>query len=849
MANRVIRAYNQILTAAQELLPYYSRQYLDAYTAAPIRLASWNQVEIEAINMYYTLSGFHLYGESHENANDINNLARLCVNHCYQQSRAFVFAVDSNQGTLKVFWGTNHHSAPALKTIISANLEGASVHNTGQDAQFVNAVSQYTGLITGIPNLECGDIDLIINSISNKCKCRFAFLGVPIDNNLIHNEIGNLNEIIRSVKLVSKRNDTFGGGRQRIFEHEHYEATELLELCEKLKLRLNEGLATGLWHSCIWFGADTNDAAMNLASVISGALQKNIEYNQDNYWEIPRIFFTGGTGMYCNSRWRMPLLNLYTNPFESLFQNSLATVVSSNELASQCQLPIQSHKGYFVRHMGESLTSQGGFDKVQSAETQDNGILLGKLNEDNYFLPVEILARHALISGSTGSGKTTTVKRILTVLNKLHIPFIVLESAKKEYAELTKIAGMEKLKVYSSGGDALPLKINPFEPEDGTLLTNHIEALTAAFTSLFDGEDPIPLAISELVQLSYKKRGWDTSKRADINSEKPWPIIQDMLDHLDECIDSIGYGPEVRDNVRGAVRLRLRSLTQGHIGAALNTYENISINEFYRNSAVIDLDDFVRAKSFIAGIIAIKVGQHARKNAVTITEENEHKKLHRLLVIEEAHHLLPDSSQPDISKARGEAAGYFTHMLSEIRSYGTGLIIADQSPAYISRHAIGNTAVKIIHNLNEGDDIKAIKTSLGFKEHQIDHLRTLKPGEAIVSISGEAAVNLVKLSNEFEFRADNNLACLFCDRSECDYSAEIRGSSAYISDRDRNYIRANGISPAVFSRVLKDIETRVMTAFPPFKKLCIAGLLAESATENQQLCKEALFDYVHSERS
>lgn len=839
MVNRVIQSYNQVLQSVGDAHHFLSRSYLDAFAGAPVTLSLEELAPVNSINMYYTLSGYEMYGTREENARRLASLANLLVNSCYQHNKPFVFLVGKDAGALRVSLGVNYLVAPGIKDTVMNNLHGAIVANTGLSAKFVSTATRHAGLITGVARLDAGDIDLVINAMGRKGNYVLAVLAVPVDKGNISGEIQRLNAMIQSLQQVASRRETFGSGRQRVFESENSAVVDLLELCNQLKDNLNTGLTAGMWHTCIWFGGDSPDTATRLAGVASGALQKNIKMDSEQgYREMPRVLYTD-VAFINNSIWHLPVISLYAVNIPSLYANSLTTVIGSAQLASLCQFPAESHPGYLVRHLGESRISQGGFDKSASTAATPGSILLGRIDQsdDAYYLPADMLVRHAFVAGGTGSGKSTTVRKLLSQLATEGIPFVVLEAAKKEYWELTMLRGMENVRVYSGGQDTLSLKLNPFEPEDGALLSNHIDALAAAFLSLFDAEDPIPLVISELLKLAYEKRGWNPTRRAYRDSEKPYPVIQDMLDHLDECIDSIGYAPEVRNNVRGALKVRLRSLTQGHYGNVLNTHENISARDLYATSAIVELDDFTgKTKSFIAGIIALKVGQFAKQCAAS-------SNLDRLLVLEEAHHLLPNSEQADVSQAKGEAAGYFANMLSEVRAYGTGLVIADQSPAYIARNAIRNSAVKILHNLSEGDDIQAIKSSVGLKDFQVDLTRTLKPGQAVVAVAGWPEVVLVQVDSNMEHRKAFNLACLQCCRENCNHAAVIAVNLAIITQRERNYIQGNGYTLSNLRRLINDLETRVLEEFPRHKKLCLAGLLVRGAAENVQRCRETLYDY------
>ena len=85
---------------------------------------------------------------------------------------------------------------------------------------------------------------------------------------------------------------------------------------------------------------------------------------------------------------------------------------------------------------------------------------------------------------------------------------------------------------------------------------------------------------------------------------------------------------------------------------------------------------------------------------------------------------------------KGKAIETFNNILSEIRAYGQGIIVADQIPTKISPDVIKNTNLKIIHRLFSLDDRNAVGDAIGLDTKQKKGLIHLNTGEAIVFHSG-----------------------------------------------------------------------------------------------------------------
>lgn len=71
-------------------------------------------------------------------------------------------------------------------------------------------------------------------------------------------------------------------------------------------------------------------------------------------------------------------------------------------------------------------------------------------------------------------------------------------------------------------------------------------------------------------------------------------------------------------------------------------------------------------------------------------------------------------------------------MIAEIRSYGTSIIIADQSPTKVGRNIVANTNVKVIFKLVEKENKDAISTATNMNEADYDLLGRLGVGEALL---------------------------------------------------------------------------------------------------------------------
>ena len=133
-------------------------------------------------------------------------------------------------------------------------------------------------------------------------------------------------------------------------------------------------------------------------------------------------------------------------------------------------------------------------------------------------LPVRSLTKHALLAGSTGSGKTTTAMEILRQLWLDHrIPFLVIEpvnSDADDYRRLAAEPGFADLEVCTVGDEGgRPLRFNPFEVPPGRPGRRAHGQPAACFKAAFGLWEPLPSIYQDALSLTYLRSGFLASER------------------------------------------------------------------------------------------------------------------------------------------------------------------------------------------------------------------------------------------------------------------------------------------------------------------------------------------------
>lgn len=352
--------------------------------------------------------------------------------------------------------------------------------------------------------------------------------------------------------------------------------------------------------------------------------------------------------------------------------------------------------------------------------------------------------RHVFVTGATGSGKSETVRRLLGSLHGRGVPWLVVEPAKSEYRSMARSLGTTPLVVIRPGAaDEPPAGLNPLEPSSihvsGTThtfpLQTHLDLLRGLFEASFEPTDPFPQVLASALTRTYDRAGWNVALgRADRPGAvpPPWPSLGDLNRTALEVVDEIGYGTEVRDNVRGFVAVRLEHLRQGTAGRFLEGGHPLDLDALMRGPALLEIEDLGddRDKAFVIGLVVIRLVEVLRLRQ---KHQLQGPGLNHVLVIEEAHRLLR-RIEPG---APGEhAVSMFANLLAEVRAYGEGLVVAEQIPVKVVPDVVKNSALKIMHRLPSLDDREFVGGGMNLDEEQSRFVVSLPPGEAAVHAAG-----------------------------------------------------------------------------------------------------------------
>jgi hypothetical protein len=532
---------------------------------------------------------------------------------------------------------------------------------------------------------------------------------------------------------------------------------QYVELLKTALVSAGDGLATGAWRTAIYLVGD-HETYPRLASawrsVMSGA--KSLPEPVRTF-DIPEISDLARMWAMPNTE-GAPGPGWYRRPFE------YQTLLSTAQLAACVHLPELETPGFTVRPAPTFSVSR------PLPPTDRPAIDIGEVMVQQrptglpYRLELDQLTRHAFVAGLTGSGKTNTLMHVLSQAAAAGVPFLVVEPAKTEYRELLGRTDLgSDLRVFTVGREQVaPLRVNPFEVPPGVDVSTHLDLLKAVFTASFALWIPLPQVLEQCLVDLYTERGWDFGSGehppGDPTGPANVPRLADLVAAVERTVPTLGYKSESTQEITASLTTRLNALRRGARGLMLDVERSIPMDEILRGPTVIELealgDD--ADKAFMMGLILIRLYEHRRAAHAGARSAAAREgspppppgRLRHIVVVEEAHRLLgSERKQTDAWTAdpKGAFVDAFGQMLSEVRAYGQGIVVADQVPVRLAPDVLKNTNLKIAHRLVAGDDRQSMAMAMSMKDEQATQLSVLPPGRAAVFSEGDHTPVIVQV--------------------------------------------------------------------------------------------------------
>ena len=528
---------------------------------------------------------------------------------------------------------------------------------------------------------------------------------------------------------------TIGSSKNYTLTLHNKHIEELMKRIDQELERISMSESTGLWSVASYFFSYDNDfaSAESAATIFKSIMQgeeSGVETSAINSWIDNAKNVNLLKNSVCHLSHPVFSNNLTVNGESLKVENS--SLLSSKELAMLLSLPHKSVPGFpVVEHVSLAKEVIRNNESPKKREVSLGCIYdLGKVHTENHVkLDVKSLTQHVFVTGSTGCGKSETIYKLISETKQVVARFLVIEPAKGEYKNV-----FGDVSVYGTNPLLMPLlRINPFSFPVGVHVLEHIDRLTEIFNVCWPMYSAMPAVLKKAMLDAYESCGWDL--RLSINrksqDENVFPSFLDLFQSLEKVITESAYSEEVKSNYSGALLTRVESLTNG-LNGEIFSVNDLSNKILFDDNCIIDLSRVgsQETKSLIMGILIMRLSEYRMTEA-----KIQNSALKHLTVLEEAHNILKRVSteqSQEGSNMAGKSVEMITNAIAEMRTYGEGFVIVDQSPTSVDKAAIKNTNTKIVMRLPDEDDRKVSGKAAGMNDKQIDEISKLPTGVAVV---------------------------------------------------------------------------------------------------------------------
>lgn len=539
--------------------------------------------------------------------------------------------------------------------------------------------------------------------------------------------------------------NSLGSSQAITLNTENKIVSNLLDRIDTQLERIKEFETFGMWECAAYFISEeppvAEIAAATYKSIIQGK-NSGVEVSSINSWNED------------NAKEIIKNINNFEHPSfrynDNIFVKA-TSLISSKELGIQMGLPKKSVIGFPVVEYSsfaqEVITYNANEDNDRKSITIGKIFNMGKITEKVMQLSKKSMAMHTFITGSTGSGKSNTIYEMLDQLDIVGVKFMIIEPAKGEYKNV--FGNRNNVTVLGTNPNYSELlRINPFKFPKSIHVLEHVDRLIEIFNVCWPMYAAMPAVLKDAVLSAYEDCGWDLVESVNRISDELFPTFADLERELWTVIENSAYSDELKGNYIGSLVTRIKSLTNG-LNGQIFVSDEIDNKLLFDENVIIDLSRIgsLETKSLIMGILVMRLNEYRMSEA---TEMNS--KLKHVTVLEEAHNILKRVSteqNSESSNVSGKSVEMLSNAIAEMRTYGEGFIIADQSPNAVDVSAIRNTNTKIIMRLPDEVDRRLAGKAAALKDEQLDEIAKLPKGVAVVYQNDWIEPVLCKI-NKFE---------------------------------------------------------------------------------------------------
>ena len=314
-------------------------------------------------------------------------------------------------------------------------------------------------------------------------------------------------------------------------------------------------------------------------------------------------------------------------------------------------------------------------------KTNDISILLGSTNQGEkvFWRPFEETNQHLLVCGSSGSGKTQSLKTIVRELEQYGISSIILDFKGGTF-KLGNIVDVNRVTINPLELDSKESKdITPWSPKDKALSVSH------AFDKIFKLGDQQRAKLADAFLESYHSCGITE------DDSESWAKPAPSLDDVEKILDNMADDPKIRNTII-TLKGRLQTILWKKYFSSPTT---LPLSQIVTETTTVDFSS-VRdneVKTAISEVILQKL-----LGFMYIAGPS--RKPRFFIIIDEGHRLAYNESALDL-------------LARESREYGVGVIVASQLMKDFKKEILGNLSTIISYQIRPSEEARYVAQQLG----------------------------------------------------------------------------------------------------------------------------------------
>lgn len=324
--------------------------------------------------------------------------------------------------------------------------------------------------------------------------------------------------------------------------------------------------------------------------------------------------------------------------------------------------------------------------------------------------------RHVLISGMSGSGKTTFALRLIKNFVDRKKPFIVFDW-KKSFRQLLNFS--EDILIFTVGKPSVTnfFTININTPPKNVSPDEWITLICDLLCECYGASYGVHKLLTEVMQQAFKDFGVYSGSE---NYPTWYQIKQRLLDMEEDSKGKSRYS----EWLTSAMRI-VHSLTFGEFGKTINDKSkyNLSVEELLENQVVFELDSLGNIeKKLFCSFLLLYVYRMKKTNS------GMDNNFTSSIIVDEAHNVFLKQRSNFVQESITDT------IYREIREYGVGLVCLDQHISKLSDTVLGNSSTHIAFQQVLPQDVDCV-SRLMFLWDKKDYFTKLQVGSAIVKLT------------------------------------------------------------------------------------------------------------------